>query len=186
MALWDADVQLSTAYLAGDGIIISGADALSRGADVYACVLNRQTFLRIWQQFGDLAVDAWASAGARQSNPITREQLPCISPFVSENRIGVDALTTFDPACKFYAFPPVPLIGSYVSAVVRHRQPVVLVVPEWTTQAWWAVLTEHGCNWLSLGLAASIFVDPSEHPFGRNFDGEQAQSINFWAVSLFF
>lgn len=183
---WEHDVQLSTAYLAGDGIITSGADALSRGCDVYACVLLKEVFRRIWNHFGPMEVDAWSAAGAQHKHPWTNQFLPCISPFLCENRIGLDALSCFDASRRFFAFPPVPIIGRYVALVVRHRQPVVLVVPDWPTQSWWPRLVNQTGCWLSLGCGHELFSDQgAAHPFGRNFDDELALGTRFWAVSLF-
>lgn len=185
--MWKHDIQLSTTYLAGDGIIVSGADALSRGADVYACVLRSEVFDRIWRHFGELNVDAWAAKGAQQKHPRSGKFLPCISPFACPNRVGVDAMSAFDCNKRFYAFPPVPLLGRYIALLVRHKQPAVLVVPDWVTQPWWAVLKLHGQKWLNLGCAAAIFDEKGvNHPFGRNFEAQQAAEHLFWAVSLFF
>lgn len=184
------DIQLSTAYLCGDGIIVSGADSLSRGEDIYACALRAEVFERIWAHFGPMDIDAWACSHARQSNPSTGRLLPCISPFDCKERVGFDAMATFDPSVRLYAFPPVPMLGAYIAAVVRYSQPVVLVVPEWPTQAWWSLLNNFAPNsasWLELGLGQDLFVQDRRcpHPFGRGFNAEEAKTHTFWAVSLF-
>jgi Reverse transcriptase (RNA-dependent DNA polymerase)/RNase H-like domain found in reverse transcriptase len=183
-----SDVQLSTAYVAGDGIIISGADALSRGADVYACVLSAPVFRRIWDRFGPLDVDAWASVGARQCDPVSGVLLPCVSPFDCSNRVGVDAMASFNRSLRLYAFPPVPMLHRYIAAVIEQQQPVVLVVPAWPTQPWWPRLraSAPSSRWLWLGRACDIFdVEGVPHPFGEAFDAEQACTHEFWAVALF-
>ena len=94
-------------------------------------------------------------------------------------------MTTFNSDWVLYAFPPVPMLEQYIAAVIRHKQPVVLVVPEWKSQAWWARVVELGQHWLWLGRACDIFDGDTAHPFGRAFDAEQAQEHVFWAVSLF-
>lgn len=185
-ALHRANVLITTTFMASDGIIVAGADAVVQSTDVYACVLKHEAFKRIWAFFGDMHVDAWAAEGARQRNPRTGRDLPCISPFHCAARIGSDAMSSFDTTKVFYAFPPVPMIGKYLAQLVMHNQPAVLVVPEWISQPWWATLVSAGQRWLKLGSASQIFsVAGQAHPFGRNFDNDQAQDIEFWAVSLF-
>ena len=75
LQLWAAclrhDVALSTQWLCGDGIILSGADGLSRGEDVYDCTLTAGAFKRLWEGMGPFEVDCCATLGAVQGDPYT-------------------------------------------------------------------------------------------------------------------
>lgn len=177
------DIQLSTQYLCGDGIIVSGADALSRSADPYACVLCELVFQKLWQQLGPFDVDVWASEGARQRDP-QGILLPCVSPFAVKGRIAVDALSFSDHSLYLYAFPPSNKLDQYVEFLVRHEQPAVLIVPEWVGRSWWATLVDVGGPRVRLGKVADVIMN-HDHPFGRQFDFTEAMSTVMWAVALF-
>lgn len=180
------DIKLTTQYLCGDGIIVSGADALSRQADPYACMLQRSVFLKIWDELGPLHVDVWASDGARQASPLG-VLLPCVSPFDVPGRLAPDAMSFLDKTKRLYAFPPANMLGPYIEFVVRHKQPVVLVVPKWCSRPWYAVLVQVGSKWLRLGKVSEVIIQntPRSHPFGREFDRQEALDTVLWAVSLF-
>lgn len=179
------DIQLSSQYLCGNGVIAAGADSLSRGADPQACRLSKDVFQKLWKQFGPFHVDAWACAQTRQAHP-NGKVLPCVSPFAISQRLGVDAMSFCRPEMRLYAFPPSVMLDQYVPFVCRQKQPVVLVVPEWPTRAWWALLAHFGGERMYLGTVHDVIVQEGavSHPFGANFETEQALDTKMWAVAV--
>ena len=79
------------------------------------------------------------------------------------------------------------MLGKYIEFVVRHKQPVVLVVPRWISRSWYAVLVQFGSKWLELGKVSEVIKQDTtrSHPFGRDFNHEEAMNTVLWAVSLF-
>jgi hypothetical protein len=177
---WDVDV--STQYLAGDGIILAGADGLSRGEDHFNCVLNKQVFRRLWSWKGPFDVDCCASEGAVQQHPISGVSLPCVSPFLS-CAVHRNVLT-FVHTGRLYAFPPAPLIARLVAHVVNHGLRMVMVVPDWPTSSWYSSLWNR--DRLVLGMVDKVADKGSAglgHPFGKNFEREW-QSVSMLAVAF--
>ncbi len=66
--------------------------------------------------------------------------------FVSWNpepdAIATDAFSLIWSQEIYYIFPPFSLIGRVVNKVVADRTRAVMIVPEWPTQHWWAILQE--------------------------------------------
>lgn len=187
LRLWSVcmrwDVALSTQYLCGDGIIISGADGLSRDSDAYNCMLSENAFARLWEWKGPFEVDCCASPGAIQASPDEGLLLDFVSPYGGD-AIAADALTFVDHR-RLYAFPPALLIGRFIAHVRREGLKIVIVVPEWPTQFWWSAL--YGQPSLELGRVGDVVL-PGEagipHPFGRGFAEHNALSTPLIAVAF--
>ena len=174
---------MSTQYLCGDGIIVSGADGLSRGEDAYDCRLCSRAYERLLRWQGPFDVDCCAAPGAVQSDVYGR-QLPYVSPYGGQGCVGVDALTFSHPG-MLYAFPPAILIPALVAHVVRQRLRMVMVVPEWPTQAWWPLV----CGWPSMRLGpVRNVVEAGQfglaHPFGRSFREPEAVEMVAFAINV--
>ena len=186
--LWAAclqcDVALSTQYLCGDGIIQSGADGLSRGADVYDCCLRPDAFAQLWAWRGPFGVDCCAAPGAVQRDPRTRRSLPYVSPYGGAQAVGTDVLT-FCGDGRLYAFPPPLLIAQLLDHVLRSRLRMVVVVPHWPTQVWWPVVAT--CPQFKLGAVADVVIMGAAgrpHPFGCSFDESEALRVQLVAVAV--
>ena len=175
-------VALSTQYLAGDGIIQSGADGLSRMEDDYNCVLKREVFRKLWDWKGPFDVDCCCSPHAIQCNPETGRELEYVSPFMPE-AVHRNALT-FVHAGRLYAFPPAPIIGQLIAHILREKLQVVVVIPEWPTQPWYSEIS--GMELITLGGVGELTDKGSAglcHPFGRCFERDW-QSVQIQAVAF--
>jgi hypothetical protein len=137
------DITLASQYVGSEVIIRSGADLLSRTADVSdGCKLNPLLFGKLWRLWGPLAADMFASAATVQSVP-GGQPLPYWSLLADGFSEGVDAMTAcWQGRGTLYAFPPVKLVGEVLQLVVEQRVRVVLVVPRWEAQWWWPLLME--------------------------------------------
>lgn len=180
------DVALSTQWLSGQGIIKSGADGLSRGEDVYDCVLSQAAFRRMWDKWGPFEVDCCASPGAIQRDPDTGECLEFVSPY-GDGASWADALTFRHSGC-LYAFPPLPLIGGLLEHVRQERLKMVVVVPEWPTRPWWSrVAVER--DFERLGPVSQTVHEGAAgyaHPFGATFEETEAKRTELRAVAFNF
>jgi hypothetical protein len=76
------DLVVSTQYLCGDGIIVSGVDGLSRWEDLYNCELSPEVFQRLWEWGGPFEVDGCAGPGAVQRDPDPGQVLGAVSPYL--------------------------------------------------------------------------------------------------------
>lgn len=189
LELWAVCVRyeliLSTQYLCGDGIIQSGADALSRDSDAYNCTLHKSVFAEVWDWVGGLDVDCFASPGAVQRDPSTDKELQFVSPYGGE-AIADDGLTFVpEQELRLYAFPPAPLLEQFLCHALRERLRVVVIVPRWITQAWWSLIAEY--NKLELGVVSEV-LQPGEaglaHPFGAGYDSKVAEGQRLLAVRI--
>lgn len=137
------DVTLASQYVGAGVIIKSGADLLSRSADVSdGCKLNQVLFGKLWQVWGPFGVDMFASRATVQAGP-DGKLLPYWSMLADGFSEGVDAMTaSWQGWGVVYAFPPVKLVGEVVQLVIEQRVRAVLVVPEWPAQWWWPLLLE--------------------------------------------
>jgi hypothetical protein len=177
------DLAVSTQYLCGDGIIVSGADGLSRGEDVYDCQLGSRVFQQLWEWGGPFEIDCCASPGAIQRNPVSGQDLEAVSPYLPE-AIYTDALT-FTSHKRLYAFPPACLIGQLVAHVLESGLHMVMVVPRWQTQSWWAQVV--GLAALSLGRVGEVVIpgfSGARHPFGRGFEEGMAIETELVAIAF--
>lgn len=150
------DVRLRSQFVGADVIISTGVDALSRTADKHDCRLKGHLFDRIWQTFGPLDFDRFASYATAQCSPATGQRLPYNSLFIDEACAGVDALTVDWAGHRNYAFPPVALIPDTLRLVTTSRSVCVLVAPVWPSQHWWPVLLSLERGRLTLGSVHEI------------------------------
>lgn len=87
------DINLASQYVGAGVIIRSGADALSRTADVSdGAKLNPRVFERLWKVWGPFEADMFASAATVQADP-AGARLPYWSLFADGASVGVDART---------------------------------------------------------------------------------------------
>ena len=102
LQLWTAcmrhDVALSTQWLCGDRTILSGADGLSMGQEVYDCTLATGAFTTMWEWAGPLEMDCCAMPGAVQHCLDTGMQLDFVSPF-GEGACWSDVMSFQHDAC---------------------------------------------------------------------------------------
>lgn len=188
LAVWGVatrwNIRISAQYLAGDGIVSSGADGLSRGHDPYNCTLKSDCFAKVWAWNGPFEVDAFSGPSAVQKHPHTGEQLSCVSPFAMPLRLHCDALT-FITVQSLYAFPPPGMLLKYIKLVMQHSLRCVIVVPQWPTALWWPLVAVR--EQLRLGKVGDC-VRPGRfglaHPFGQAFDLEQALDTTLVAVAF--
>jgi len=192
LQLWAAcmrwDVALTTQYLCGDGIISSGADGLSRGEDVYDCMLTEAAMRRLWDWKGPFEVDCFAAPTARQRG-FGRDAMTFVSPY-GGGAIWTDALTLRHTGA-LYAFPPALLVGKWLTHVRRTGLRAVTVVPVWPTSAWWSVAEQ--CERVELGAVADrVTARPAmgggapgvPHPFGRSFDVQAALQTPLAGIAM--
>lgn len=156
------DVSLQSQFVGSDAIVTSGTDALSRFDDPFDCQLRPHLFKLIWQAFGPLHFDRFASFRTAQCEPGADRRLPYNSLFLDEGCAGLDALTADWAGCTNYAFPPVPLISDVLAKVRSSRCKCVLVAPVWPSQVWWPVLLELCEGRLGLGSVHDICL-PNRH-----------------------
>jgi hypothetical protein len=137
------DITLASQYVGAGVIIRSGADLLSRSADVSdGCKLNPAVFGRLWRVYGPFAADMFASSATVQAGP-GGKPLPYWSLFADGHSVGVDAMTAdWRGGVARYAFPPVRLVGEVMQLVLEQGAKALLVVPQWPAQWWWPILLE--------------------------------------------
>ena len=155
------DIQLQSQFVGADTIISSGADALSRSDDLFDCQLRPFLFGLIWQAFGPLGFDRFASYATAQCAPGTTVRLPYNSLFADEGTAGVDALAADWSGCVSYAFPPAPLIAEVLRIVRASRCKCALVAPVWPSQVWWPLLLELSTARLGLGSVHDLCLPNS-------------------------
>lgn len=187
------DITLAAQYVGAGVIIRSGADALSRSADVSdGAMLNPRVFERLWRVWGPFEADMFASAATVQAGPGS-ESLPYWSMFADGRSVGVDALTAnWGQMGRVYAFPPVALVGTVLRLAKEQGARVLLIVPDWPGQWWWPFLQEQAAM-APVDLSrlhvphmdGPLFVqgrkDLPPHPLGSF---EHADSVRWLAVWL--
>lgn len=133
-------------------------------------MLKTAVFRRLWDWKGPFCVDCCCSPDAVQRDMAGRE-LQYVSPFMRES-LHRNVLTFCHPG-KLYAFPPAPIIGSLIGHVLREKLKMIMVVPEWPTQLWYALTKGHESMCLGLiGEKAASGKAGLGHPFGRSFERE--------------
>jgi hypothetical protein len=185
------NISLASQYVGAGVIIRSGADAMSRSADVSdGGKLNPRVFERLWRVWGPFEADMFASAATVQHDP-AGEALPYWSMFADGTSMGVDALAAdWGSMGRVFAFPPIGLVGSVLRLAREQRARVLLIVPDRPSQRWWPVLQESAAmEMVDLArlhvphLDGPLFVqgrrDLKPHPLG---DYEHAESVRWLAV----
>lgn len=178
------DIMLSTQYVAGDGIILSGADGLSRGEDVYNCTINVEAFARVWRWRGPLEVDGCAASDAVACDVNTGKPLAYVSPYGGVGCIHRDFLS-FQSLQRIYAFPPAPMLLRVIGHILDSGLKCVVVLPKWPSAMWWPMVAD--APTLSLGRVeecVSAGTAGYPHPFGRGFKQQVALETHMVAVAL--
>jgi hypothetical protein len=157
------DITFASQYVGSGVIIRSGADLLSRTADVSdGCKLNPVLFGKLWGLWGPFAVDMFASTATVQTAP-GGPALPYWSLLADGFSEGVDAMTArWHGRGTVYAFPPVKLVGEVLQLLVEQRARAVLIAPCWEAQWWWPLLLEKAV--MPPVMLASIHVPAVEGP----------------------
>jgi hypothetical protein len=116
------------------GILNVVADTRSRKfKDQTEWMLNKIVFNKIISTFGTQQVDLFASR--------LNKQLPKYVAWLPDpGAVAIDAFTIDWGNIYFYAFPPFCLIGRCLQKVTQDNAEGILVVPYWSTQAWFPVL----------------------------------------------
>jgi hypothetical protein len=76
-------------------------------------------------------------------------------------------------------------MGQLVAHVLESGLHMVMVVPRWPTQSWWAQVV--GLAALSLGRVGEVVVPGSSgarHPFGRGFEEGMALETELVAITF--
>lgn len=182
---WRFDIKLSLQYLSGEGIIESGADGLSRGADVGDCMLVPRTFARLYA-WKWVEVDLFCAPEAIQRDPLTGSQLEAVSPYPVNKQLGWDGLQ-FCSQKRLYAFPPTSILLQFLARAVAQKLRVVVVGPVWSQAPWWPLVVDKPT--LELGLVANC-IKPGQsgvaHPFGYSYEPAAAtqQQMRAWAFNM--
>lgn len=175
------DITFASQYVGSGVIIRSGADLLSRSADVSdGCKLNPVLFAKLWRLWGPFTADMFASSATVQAAP-GAAALPYWSMLADGFSAGVDALTArWNDGGVRYAFPPVKLVGDVVQLVLEQRARAVLVLPRWEAQWWWPVVLAHAvmppvplARIHAPNVEGPLFVQGRKgmltHPLGKGF-----------------
>ena len=96
-------------------------------------MLNRDVFEEMQRKFGKPEIDLFASRLNRQ---LTRY----VSWHPEPEAETTDAFSLDWGTLKFYAFPPFCLVGKCLQKIINDKASGVLVVPDWSTQPWYALL----------------------------------------------
>jgi len=97
--------------------------------------LSHDIFDRICQQFGPLEVDIFAT---RVNTKLRRFHSWLPDPDAE----CIDTFTTDWGPLNIYAFPPFCLIGRVLQKIVADKVTGVIVVPDWPTKSWYAMLNK--------------------------------------------
>lgn len=111
------------------------ADEESRRLDVHTeWELNASAFRKIQQRFGNPEIDLFATR-------INKKCENFVSWFRDPDCYKVDAFTLNWKHFYFYAFPPFCQILKVLQKIINDKAKGIVVVPVWTSQAWYPVFT---------------------------------------------
>ena len=132
MQLWlwciERNIWVTASHVPGvDNIIADKASREFNDATEWAP--NPEIFKQISQTFFQPEVDLFAS---RLNHKVDKYFCGSLTP----KAFAVDALTLNWSCIKFYAFPPFSLIGRILHKMEEELAEGILVIPRWTTQAW--------------------------------------------------
>ncbi len=129
LLLWTQDKFLSLRAVHVPGVLNLAANFRSRQKlRSGEWMLNIQTVAQIWDLFGKVEVDLFASQESFQY-PLWFS-LSCPAP------LGIDAFAHTWPDRRLYAFPPVKLIPAVLCKVKESGVRLLLVAPFWPSQTW--------------------------------------------------
>ena len=139
-------IILQSEYVGSEGIIRSGADALSREDQDQALLLTRSAFLRLVERWGWPEKDLFADVDCVQKGPDGHTALDFYVGRVVRHPPpgcrGLDALaaTPWEGPC--YAFPPSYLAQAAIEAALGSRAgaSIILVLFDWPAQPWYPLL----------------------------------------------
>jgi hypothetical protein len=182
------DVNMVFQYLAGDGIIASGADGLSRDRDHADCCLHHRVFAQLWAR-QPMEVDLFCAPEAVQKHPGTGEELKAVSPYHIPGKVGVDGLS-FMALGVLYAFPPSSVLLPLLGRIKRLGLKAVVIGPVWPCEQWWtfvAALPQE--KRMNIGRVKDCVVpgrSGCSHPFGSSFDHQSAAHVQMeaWFFNL--
>ncbi|KAE8291435.1 hypothetical protein D5F01_LYC11040 [Larimichthys crocea] len=95
--------------------------------------LNPEVVQMVWERFGRVDVDLFASVASAHC-PLWFSLSEPTSP------LGQDALAHFWPDRLLYTFPPVPLLLLTLHRIARSSHSVLLVAPFWPGRIWFPLL----------------------------------------------
>lgn len=179
--IWDwaikRNVWLSTAHVPGVDNV--HADEASREfQDESEWQLNPKIFQDLVTAFGNPMMDLFATRLNWQVKPYCAWQ-------PDPEAAVIDAFTIKWGGGLLYAFPPFALIGLTLQKIVMDRAELILVVPKWPTQTWFAFLKRYliqdpieiPLKWDTLRLKDSVGkLSQKQHP--------RVGKMNLWACHL--
>lgn len=135
------------------------ADKLSRTkVDNSDFMLSPSYFSVICRKFGIPEIDLFATYQTKQCDRYFSWKADPMSE-------GIDAFTqNWD--CKFYAFPPLNLIGKTLNKILNDKVEGIIVAPYWTTQSWYPLFQK-------LAITKILFFGPNNklllNPYSREY-----------------
>ena len=161
----DHNIWLSAAHTPGK--LNVAADKLSRDFNMTVeWQLHPTIFERISTVFSPPNIDLFASRINRQLDPYVSWKLDPNALFIDAFRINWGQFT------NSYAFPPFCLISRCLKKVVQENASMIIVVPIWTTQAWFtrllSLLIDHP---KILQVTKDVLINPvlgNTHPLSHH------------------
>ncbi|KAK7105998.1 hypothetical protein V1264_017305 [Littorina saxatilis] len=164
---------LSAKYLPGKLNVL--ADSLSRSFKVMHSewTITHQALLRLWAQVEKPPIDLFATRFSRR--------LPIfVSPFPDPEAWEVNALEIPWNNLQAYAFPPIPLLARVLRKADLERPSLILVAPNWPSQAWYPDLLRLSSGPpLPLDLRRGELVQPRS---GIPHDNPQWLALHGWPL----
>ena len=161
----DHNIWLSAAHTPGKLNVV--ADKLSRDFNMTVeWQLHPTIFERISTVFSPPNIDLFASR-------INHQLDPYVSWKPDRNALFIDAFTiNWGQSTNSYAFPPYCLISRCLQKVVQENASMIIVVPIWTTQAWFtrllSLLIDHP---KILQVTKEVLINPvlgNTHPLSHH------------------
>jgi ribonuclease HI len=136
------------------------ADALSRleGAGDY--YLRKEVFQKGIQ---DLKMDSETEMDVVEIDMFATGRnarlMKYVSPSPEEGAVASDAFSQNWKSQRVYAHPPILLIAKTILKVELEKVETVLVVPNWTSQAWWPRLERIATKAVRLGKSEEVLIE---------------------------
>ena len=126
-------IWLSVSHIPGVDNVL--ADKASRVFDdTTEWKLEESTYEKITKHWGLPEIDMFASS-------LNYQTLPYVSWGPDPQATAVDAFTLNWDFSLIYAFPPFSLIAPVLQKIQEDKAEVIMVVPQWTAQPWYSLLT---------------------------------------------
>ena len=138
------------------------ADSLSRRAyDSSNYSISPAYLSRITSKWGTPSIDLFSNG----TNAVTRKFVSLTPHPRAIQPAGSDAFgLDWSSYPRPFLHPPIGLIGRVLQKVIAERVTGILVVPRWTSQAWWPTLLRHSQGELRFPPGLH-FSAPQDHPF---------------------